>query len=181
MSRADSDTRTLHQVLRILRQDKVSPASCVEELYSYLFENRDVPVRQSALSALGEWQIDELRRAFDLSEEIIAQYTRRYYDPREIPVTYYKRERKVRRYLDEQFSRLFRELMERSGQHPEAELITQEPIYYLMQQAREKKFPKSKDGRASLGILRTRLHLGLSRRIETGPDSRKILLPHEIR
>jgi hypothetical protein len=171
----------MSRMVRMLRQEDLAATGQVEALYAHLFENRAVPTRILSLTPMDHWDIFELRQAFDVAEELIVQYVGHFYDARVIPVTYYKRERRVRRHLDQQCSALFKELIRRAGKTVEPELVIEEPIYCLEQVAREKRFPKSRDGKPNLATLRSRLHLELSRLIDTGPDSRRVLLPYEIR
>jgi hypothetical protein len=166
----DRDLNVLYQIARVLERGQGSASGRVEQLYDYLFKNDGFRDQSYHLSPLSQWTDEGLERALYYSEEIISTYTHLYYDPRVIPVTYYKRERRVRRHLDEVFSGVFKELIRRrnlslGGQTPAPELILEEPIYYLKQLAREKSFPKAKDHRASLEILKSRFHLALSHRL----------------
>ena len=175
---ADREWNDLALLLRLLRRDDESPATRVETLFAHLFKRGPA----FTLASLPNWSLFQLEQAIDITIEIVARYAHDFHDLSVLDVTYYKREKRVRRHLDQQFSALFKERIARSGRPlPKPELITEEPIYYLEQQARAKSFPKARDGHARLDLLRSRFRLDLSHRIDTGPDSRRVLLPHEIR
>jgi hypothetical protein len=91
MSAADRELTALFQVLRILREEPASPAHRVERLYEYLFESG-----RRGLEEPGTWSQEELERVQGFAEEVITRYTQLYCDPRVIPVTYYKREKRAR-------------------------------------------------------------------------------------
>lgn len=139
-----------------------------------------------SLSPLNNWDYDSLSQARHFAEEITVLYSSYFYDLSKLPVTYYKREKWIRRHFDAQFSRLFKEIIHRSGRILEAELITEEPIYYLLQKAREKSFPKepkSKDRRPHVSTLKIRFHVDLARRLDpenVRDGDRRVLLPYEI-
>lgn len=183
MATADRDLRSLFLLNRVLKDADLPAEQRIKELYDFLFENRSLPSRTFSLSKLGDWNPDDLQRALYFSEEISALYARYYHDSSVIPVTFYKREKRIRRHLDHEFSSLYKEIIRRSGRLLEPELITEEPIYYLMQRAREKGFPKAKEGGPNLNTLKSRFHLELARRLDPDASSdgqRRVLLPHEI-
>ena len=163
----------------MFRNEELSLTSRVEqlmaELKSFVFSRLDTG-----------WNSDQLQHARHFAEEIITLYVSYFYDLSLLPVTYYKREKWIRRHLDGQFSTLFKEIRRRSGATPEVELILEEPIYYLLQKAREKSFPKapkSKNRRPHLSTLKMRFHVDLSRRldpIESKDYDRRVLLPYEL-
>jgi hypothetical protein len=164
---------------RLLKDETLAATDLTERLYSHLFGTNIFE-----LSRFGEWEQGALSGGVHFAGEISALYARRYHDPRVIPVTYYKREKRIRRHLDHQFSLLFDEVRRRAGTDSARELITAEPIYYLMQIARERGFPKDRDGHANLTALSARIHLDLARRLgvdDREVPSRKVLLPHEIK
>jgi hypothetical protein len=191
MATSDLQLRVLFQLNRALQNPELQPTDHVDQLWRDLFEqhgNRsghrlgDRSTRFD-LSTAKDWDTESLERAVFFAEEISAQYTHLFHDSRVIPVTYYKREKTIRRYLDHHFSVLFNELISRTHREHEKELITEEPIYYLMQIARERNFPKDKGGRPNLALLKQRIHLDLSHRLlpEGHEQMRRVLLPHEIR
>ena len=183
MSSSDRQLQSLFQLTRVLRDPDVPPTTQIEQLYKVQFEPWHSQGPTIYLSEVKEWNPESLSQAAYFAEEITALYVHLYYDPRVIPVTYYKREKRIRRYYDQQFSILFKEIMERNHRTFVKELATEEPIYYLMQIAREKKFPRTKDHHAMLSVLKTRIHLDLSHRLsaEGSEEMRRVLLPHEIR
>ncbi|MBC7693490.1 MAG: hypothetical protein H7222_17120 [Methylotenera sp.] len=191
MALADVQLRVLFLLSRKLQEPDILPTDRVEQLYAELFpEPSGRPSGRPAvfdLSTVNQWDMESLQRAVHFAEEITAHYAARYSDPRVIPVTYYRREKRIRRHFDQHFCHLFEEIMIRSRRLPKKdlvkELVTEEPIYYLMQIAREKKFPKSRDGHVILSVLKSRIHLDLSKRLtpEGSEEMRRVLLPHEIR
>jgi hypothetical protein len=183
MAHSDLQLRVLFQLNRKLQDAELSPTALIEELWKDLFGRRRELVARLDLSSVREWDSESLHRATYFAEEISAQYTHLFCDSRVIPVTYYKREKGIRRYFDHHFSLLFHEIISRSHIAPEKELLTEEPIYYLMKLARERGFPKEKSGRPNLVLLKSRIHLDLSHRLtpEGSEQMRRVLLPHEIR
>jgi hypothetical protein len=183
MAASDIQLRVLFQLNRLLQNAELQPLNLVEQLWSELFERKPDRSFRFDLSSVKDWDFESLQRAVYFAEEIAAQYTHLFHDPRVIPVTYYKREKAIRRHFDHGFSLLFNEIISRSRVEHEKELITQEPIYYLLQIARERGFPKEKNGRPNLALLKSRIHLDLSHRLtpEGTEQVRRILLPHEIR
>jgi hypothetical protein len=175
------DLRVLFRLSRSLKHEELAPEARVEQLFA--------ETRELQLSPLARWSDEELSQGRLFAEEMIVGYVTAFHDPSRLPVTYYKRERWVRRHLDGQFSRLLKEIQRRAygkGPVPSAELITEEPIYYLSQKAREKSFPRgprSKNRAPHLATLRIRLHVALSARLDPhGLDrgERRVLLPNEI-
>jgi hypothetical protein len=183
MAFSDIQLRVLFQLNRALQNPELTPSDHVDQLWKDLFEYRPDRFARFDLSTAKEWDTESLERAVYFAEEISSQYTHLFYDSRVIPVTFYKREKTIRRHLDHHFSILFNELISRSRIDHEKELITEEPIYYLMQIARERSFPKEKSGRPNLALLKQRIHLDLSHRLtrEGSEQVRRVLLPHEIR
>jgi hypothetical protein len=183
MAASDEQLRVLFQLTRMFRDEDISPCERVEQLHAFLFDRKAKRFFSFDLSTASQWDDESLQRAVYFIEEISASYTHFFHNARVIPVTYYKREKHVRRHFDHHFSIVFAEIMKRAKRSPEKELITQEPIYYLMQIAREKSFPKDRDGHANLVLLKQRIHLDLSHRLsrEGSEEMRRVLLPHEIR
>lgn len=183
MATSDLQLRILFQLNRALQNPELQPTDHVDQLWRDLFEHKRDRSARFDLSASKNWDTESLERAIFFVEEISAQYTHLFHDSRVIPVTYYKREKMIRRHLDHHFSVLFNELISRFRLEHEKELITEEPIYYLMQIARERNFPKEKGGRPNLALLKQRIHLDLSHRLlpEGHEQVRRVLLPHEIR
>jgi hypothetical protein len=174
----DRDLRVLFQLSRMFRNEKLSLTFRIEQLM--------IELKPFTFSTFQYWNTELLSHARHFAEEVIVLYVSYFYDPSQIPVTYYKREKWIRRHLDEQFSKLFKEIKSRSGGSPEPELITEEPIYYLLQKARERSFPKapkSKNKRPHLPTLKMRFHVDLACRLDPvgfKDGDRKVLLPYEI-
>lgn len=178
-STPELDLRRLFQLSRLMRETDLALTERITALLELL--------QEFVLSPPKGWDSESLARARHFAEEVTVLYVSWFHDPSRIPVTFYKRERWVRRHLDAQFSALFREIQRRVfGEPHERELITQEPIYWLTQKAREKSFPKgpkSQGRRPNLETLRIRFHAALAQRLdpETGGDrDRRVPLPHEI-
>ncbi len=179
----DQDLRQLFRLSRFFRDESIALTARVEQLVPEL--------RQLKLSPLGKWDPDALSQARHFAEEIIALYVSYFHDVSRIPVTYYKREKAIRRHFDAEFSRLFKEIARRAGRVGEPELITEEPIYYLLQKAREKSFPKlpkSQGHRPHLETLKSRFRVDLACRLDPESPVRsafeptcRVLLPHELR
>jgi hypothetical protein len=174
----EKDLRILFLLCRLLKDETVSLTDYIEQFMTQY--------QQFVFSPLNQWDTENLSRARHFAEEIISLYVSHFYDLSQIPVTYYKREKWIRRHLDGQFSNLFKEIASRSQVTPEKELILEEPIYYLLQKAREKSFPKapkSKNKRPHLEVLKIRFHVDLAQRLDPeipGEHGRKVLLPFEI-
>ena len=174
----DQNLRKLFQLKRKLQEKDVPLTSLIEQLMDEL--------KSFVFSSMKSWDGELLRQARYFAESVIPLYVSLFYDPSQIPVTYYKREKWIRRHLDKQFSILFHEIEFRSNGTSSAELIIDEPIYYLLQKAREKSFPKaskSQNKRPHLPTLKIRFHVDLAGKLDS-PESegsnRRILLPFEI-
>lgn len=86
-------------------------------------------------------------RALDRVERIVTQYVQLYQDPRVLPVTHYKRQKKLAIHLDGLFAPLLREVVLRSGIGlPVEDAFLDKPILFLKQEARMKGFPRNKKG-----------------------------------
>ncbi len=178
-STPDQDLQKLFFLTRFIRDESLNQTEIIEQLLQ--------KIEGFQFSPLGDWDLESLRRARHFAEEMTIYYVSHFHNLKELPVTYYKREKSIRRHLDLEFSHLFQEIIRRSGRPYHAELITEEPIYYLLQKAREKSFPKtpkSKGKRPLLNILRMRFHVELSAKLD--PDAndredRRVLLPFEIK
>jgi hypothetical protein len=184
-STPDWDLRNLFRLTRLFRDESLELTARIEQLLP--------EVESFRLSPLNAWDPDSLARARHFAEEIVVLYVGYFYDPSRIPVTYYKREKAIRRHFDAQFARLFAEIIRRSGRIPEPELVTAEPIYYLLQKSREKRFPKgpkSQGHRPRRDTLKIRFHVDLACRLDpedpeapsaANAGDRRVLLPHELR
>jgi hypothetical protein len=174
----EKDLRILFLLSRLFKDETISLTQQIDQFMS--------EYKQFSLSPLNSWSFENLTRARHFAEEIISLYVSLFYDVSQIPVTYYKREKWIRRHLDGQFSSLFKEIARRSQVTSEVELILEEPIYYLLQKAREKSFPKapkSKNKRPHLAVLKMRFHVDLARRLDPEASSdteRRVLLPFEL-
>lgn len=166
MSTSDRELNGLYQILRILRDKNLTAPDRIDRLYYFLFNHENFWRRQFELTVVGQWNQEALSRGMSFAEEITVQYASIYYDPRVIPVTYYQRERRVRRHLDHLFSLMICEWVHRQKREFVSELVTLEPIYFLKQMARQKDFPKARNKTPHLETLRSRFHLALSRQIE---------------
>jgi hypothetical protein len=176
--------RSLFQLSRFFRDSTASPPERVEELFALLFGERPRERLAIQFERLSEWDENSLHQALALAEEVIAQYVLRFHDLSILPVTYYKRERLIRRHLDQQFSRLFKEVVRRTEGEGKSTLIVEEPIYYLSRKFRERGFPKPKNPVAVVEVLKSRFHSELTQFFGRDPFSenpRRVLLPHEIR
>lgn len=178
-SQPDADLHLLFLLTRLFREEHPNQSTFVEELFPL--------VESLALSPLSGWDLESLARARHFAEEITIHYVKLFHNLATLPVTYYKREKAIRRHLDQEFSRLFREIIRRAGIAYLPELISEEPIYYLLQKAREKSFPKTTRGKGRhplIETLRMRFHVALSAKLDPenkGPEDRRVLLPFEIR
>jgi hypothetical protein len=166
MASADRELNALFQISRILKDSDLLPTSQVKKLYEYLFKTDGFRKREFELTSLSKWEQNALNRAVVYAENTVVLYTYHFYDPRVIPVTYYKREKRIRRHLDYLFSIVFKEIAIRRGLKPQIELIMEEPIFYLMQMVRERSFPKTRKKIPDFEILKSRFHIALSWRIE---------------
>jgi hypothetical protein len=167
--RIELELAFLRRAEEILTRPKESDAAKVADLFRLVFENRIGP-RTFRFRPASEWEGEELARALDLLIEVIVQYVARFADPRGIPVTHYARQKRLAIYLDALFSPLLRETVRRSGRdplvddsgRPVTDRFLDEPILFLKQEARQKRFPKTKKGgNASVSALRERFHLKL--------------------
>src|SRR4051794_38223286 len=95
----DHDLRTLFQLSRMFRNEEISLTSRIEQLM--------LELKAFAFSPLKNWDLEILSHARHFAEEIVVLYVSYFYDMSQIPVTYYKREKWIRRHLDRQFSSLF--------------------------------------------------------------------------
>lgn len=178
-STPEQDLRVLFGLTRQLRENVPSLTERVEQLFP--------EVESLTLSPLEGWDLESLQHARHFAEELTIHYVLHFHNLKELPVTYYKREKVIRRRLDHEFSRLFQEIVRRAGREYKPELITEEPIYYLLQKARERSFPtspRSKGKHPLLETLRIRLHVDLAARLD--PDAReqedrRVLLPFQIK
>ncbi len=181
---AEASLRALFRLTRLFRDAGQTATERVEALFGMLFGRSREDRVVLALDDLREWSEDSLTNALGLGEELVAQYVKAFSDPRNLPVTYYKRERVIRRFLDKQLSGLLKELARRTRGPMEATLILEEPIYYLTQKYRERSFPKPRSEFAALEVLKSRFHSDLTQHFGRDPFSgnpRRVLLPHEIR
>jgi hypothetical protein len=154
----DTDLRFLFQLSRQFRNEELSLTERIEQLMEKL--------KTFHFSTLEKWSTENLGNARHFAEEIIVLYVSYFHDVSLIPVTFYKREKWIRRHLDEEFSALFKEITRRSEMPLISTLVTEEPIYYLLQKAREKSFPrspKSKNRRPHVATLKIRFHVELAR------------------
>jgi hypothetical protein len=177
VSTPDSDLKTLYRLSRFFRTEETPLTDRIEQLM--------VELKAFSFSPWSGWSLELLHQARHFAEEIICLYVSYFWDLSQVPVTYYKREKWIRRHFDQQFSQLFKEIVIRSGRVQKIELILEEPIYYLLQKAREKSFPrapKSKKKRPHLNTLKIRFHADLGRALDSegGSNQPRVLLPYEI-
>jgi hypothetical protein len=125
------------------------------------------------LSDCRTWSALEISRGLDFVKDIATRYAQLLQDPRAIPVTHYKRQKRIAIHLDAQFSCILREAAERSGalawmnaeEKKAHDDFLDEPILFLKQEARKKGFPHvKKGGGVSLSALRERYESKLSDR-----------------
>jgi hypothetical protein len=173
MGDASRDFVLLNRVLKILDREKEAASFKVEELHVLLFERVSTDSGTWLLSNCREWSMIEISRGLDFVKGIVTLYVQLLQDPRAIPVTHYKRQKRIAIHLDAQFSCILREAAARSGALAwmnEEELrahdaFLDEPILFLKQEARKKGFPRAKKGGgASLSALRERYESKLSDR-----------------
>jgi hypothetical protein len=145
--------------------DAPRPAHAVPLTTSYLAitpDGSDPLWRISGQCA--SWDAETLSQAIDLARELIVRYTDLYYDPSQLPVTFYRRQRRISAFLDQAFSPLLKEHVRRTGATDEPDLFLNEPIFYFKKEARTRAYPKNKHGRIPLGFLRERFRLLLMHR-----------------
>jgi hypothetical protein len=154
---ADRDLIRFNQILRILDKSHLSPESRLEQLYEYIFESEKRQIALSDSAEMEKWDDESLERALAFAMQVISLYVHFYYDPSRLRVTYYKRQRRVASWLDQNISPILKERIVRNGGIPEPELFLNEPIFFMKREARNRAFPKSKNGSISLKILGERL------------------------
>src|SRR4051794_19730349 len=98
----DQDLISLFRLSRMFRDPDIPLTTRIEQLL--------LPLKSFGFSKLHLWDSDPLSHARHFAEEIVPLYVSYFYDPSLIPVTYYKREKWIRRHLDEEFSKLFKEI-----------------------------------------------------------------------
>jgi hypothetical protein len=163
MAASDRDLILLSRALRVLDQERESAARKIGELFELLFEGENP--REFRLSDPGAWDAQALARGLHFASEIVVRYVQLYHDPRELPVTHSKRQKRVAIHLDQQLRLLLREAVVRAGADslreddgtPATDDFLDEPILFLKQEARARGFPRTKKGGgASLRVLRER-------------------------
>lgn len=164
----------LAQITEILERENQSPATSIDALYDFIFANEthnSTPGRLFRLCDSAKWNWLSVTRTVASIEPIVALYVQKFQDPRELPVTHSKRQKRVAIHLDEQFGPVLREAVVRSGLEalreedgsPAKDPFLDEPILFMKQQARAKDFPKAKkNGGVSLPALRERFMMKLT-------------------
>jgi hypothetical protein len=169
----DRDIVLLHRLLDLLEPEHEAPSFKVEKLYDLLFERPSTESRTWHLSDVSKWGNAQISNALGVVKEIVVHYVRLLQDPHSIPVTHYKRQKRVAIHLDEQFALLLRAAAERSGalewmtdeERGQKDSFLDEPILFLKQEARKKGFPRvKKGGGVSLKALQERYETKLSDR-----------------
>lgn len=157
----------LYQVQRLLAAlpDDQPRAERIELIYAYLFANEGFGGERVELEPPRAWPNEALERAKSQAADIVARYTELFYDPSKLPVTHYRKQRRVSARLDELISPILREIVARTGETADPDLFLNEPIFFLKKEARTRAFPKNKQGRIGLDLVRERFRLLLSRRL----------------
>lgn len=154
----------LYQLTRILSDEDLELGERTAKLYENLFENEGVNRIWELGPGCENWHAEALDRALHYAREIIVRYTEYFYDPSHLPVTYYRRQRRVSSHLDQQLSPILREVVRRTGATDEPDLFLKEPIFYFKKEVRTRAYPKNKHGRVSLELMRERFRLLLMHR-----------------
>jgi hypothetical protein len=170
MAASDRDLIVLSRILRVLEREKESAAAKIGELFTLLFEGDNPRQREFRISDPAGWDAEALARGLHFASELVTRYVQLYQDPRELPVTHSKRQKRVAIHLDEQFALLLREGVRRFGTdslmedgRPVEDAFVDKPILFLKQEARAKGFPRTrKGGGVSLRALRERFALRLA-------------------
>lgn len=154
MASEDLDLVRLDRISRILENERGNAAFRIENLFRYVFIGEDFRNRELRFSPCTQWGASALYRAIGLIENIVTQYVQLYQDPRVLPVTHYKRQKKLAIHLDQLFAPVLREAVYRSGIEswrdsdgaPVEDPFLDKPILFLKQEARAKGFPRNKKG-----------------------------------
>ena len=150
----ERDLVFLRHALEILETEKKSPAQKIEDLFIEIFERTGAQGRTFLFTPPMNWSTNVLELAITGIREVVVAYVRLFEDPRTIPVTHYRRQKKTAIHLDSQFSRVLREVVIRTGREklraedgtPAHDEFLDEPILFLKQEARAGVFPKTKKG-----------------------------------
>ena len=157
--------RNFDAVLEPLEDEALSPAERISRVYAALFAGRVPAPRVMRLVNPSTWPSPDLVRAVASVREIVVRYVHYFQDPRELPVTHYRKQKAVAIHLDAEFGPLLRELVLRSGREalreadgtPAKDAFLDKPILFLKEEARAKKFPKTKGGEGvSIDAVRAR-------------------------
>jgi hypothetical protein len=111
-----------------------------------------------------KWFASDREQALEHAREIIVRHTELYYDPSLLPVTYYRRQRRIAAFLDQALSPLLRHHVRRTGATEDPDLFLNEPIFYFKKEVRTRAYPKNKHGRVNLDLMRERYRLLLMHR-----------------
>lgn len=139
----------LHRLTEILSGGPAEPAESAEALYAFVFANESGGGRAFRLVEPSRWGWPELSRAVKEIAEVVALYAERFHDPRRLPVTHSRKQKRLAIHLDEQFGPVLREAVVRSGIErlvnddgtPAADPFLDEPILSLKQAARQERRP----------------------------------------
>jgi hypothetical protein len=156
-----SDFVQLFHLARLLEKDpeKLAPGLRIDELYEYLFENEAFIHRTLTLSDPRKWDSEEMERGLYFAEKIITFYVHYYADPSLLPVTYYRKQRRIAAHLDRVLSPILIERLVRRGEAVPHDIFLTEPIFAFKKELRSKAYPKSrKTGRVKLDLIRARFH-----------------------
>lgn len=154
----------LNRIAKALEEED-APSFLIDDLFPLVFGRFDSESGRWTLTDPKSWTLYELKRALEFVERIATEYARIFYDPHAIPVTHYKRQKKIAIHLDQQFARCLREAASRSGafswmgpdELSERDHFLDEPILFLKQEMRKKGFPRvKKGGGPSRGAVRER-------------------------
>ena len=150
----------LARLLRELEKDH-SPAELISEISPWILGDgiSNPPFR---VNPAEKWAASTLVQAAHFIRGIVSRYVQIFQDPRNLPVTHSLRQKNVAIKLDQQFRILLREMVIRSGQVLDEngaavkDDFLDEPILYLKQEARSKRFPKTKNRGVKLSDLEAR-------------------------
>jgi hypothetical protein len=148
MARSDHEFLLLKNVLKIIRQNE-TPEEILSELYVFLYGPHQPPRILKAFG-LPQWETALIARAIPLVGEIIAHYIRLFHDPRNLPVTYYWKQKQVSHYLEDNFCAILWEATRRSNldqpgynvyEETETDDFLDKPIQFFKGEAKAKRIP----------------------------------------
>jgi hypothetical protein len=139
----------LRRLIDLLSRGPRDPAESVEAIYTFVFAHESGRGRAFRMVDPARWAWPELSRAVASITEIAGLYAERFHDPRRLPVTHSRKQKRLAIHLDEQFGPVLREAVVRSGIErlvnddgtPAADAFLDEPILSLKQAARQERRP----------------------------------------